>query len=153
MKKKSKHAIGAFVRIRLPDGSFAYGRLLEHPYVAFYDHRTAEPSSDIRTIASRSVLFKQAVRTSGIKNWEQLGKEELQGAVAEPVVAFMQDLAEFRKCVIFDTAGNRRDATPEECVGLERASVSEAHGLEERLLDTFMGRPNQEELRSRVRLK
>jgi len=150
---RARHIPGTFVRIRLKDGSFGYGRLLEAPYVAFYDHRTMEPNSDLRTISSKPILFKQAVRTSGLKNWEVLGKAALEGSVAEPVVAFTQDLADYRDCVIFDTAGNRREASPEECVGLERASVWEAHGIAERLLDTFMGRTNQEELRSRVRLK
>jgi hypothetical protein len=88
-----------------------------------------------------------------LKNWEHIGSKTLEGAVAEPVVRFMQDVADFRQCTIFDTSGNSRAATPEECIGIERASVWDTHHIEERLLDTFMGRPNVAEMHSRVRLK
>ena len=144
---------GAFVRIPLPDGSFAYGRLLERPYVAFYNYRTLKPNTDLGTIATQPILFKLAVRMSGTKKWELLGVKDLEEEMVKPVVSYMQDLIDFRQCIIFDTAGNRREVTPEVCVGIEQAAVWEAEGIEERLLDTFMGRPNQEEIRSRVRLK
>lgn len=148
--RAQKNEPGIFVRITLADGSFAYGRLLEHPYMAFYNYRTTEPSSDLETIAAQPVLVKQAVRASRAKNWESIGIRELEGEVAQPVVSYMQDLLDFRKCTIFDTAGNTREATPEECVGIEQAAVWEPEGIEEWLLDTFMGRPNKEELRSRA---
>jgi hypothetical protein len=151
--KKPKHEPGTFVRILLSDASFGYGRLLDDPYVALYDHRTAEPSTDLDAIEVKPVLFKVAVRRrEGRDQWESIGKRPLQGEVAKPVVQFMQDLGNFRDCKIFDTAGMEKDATPDECVGLERASVWESRGVEERLLDTLMGRPNPEEERGRVRL-
>lgn len=46
-----------------------------------------------------------------------------------------------------------RRADPQECVGLERLVVWEEVGVEERLLDTFMGRPNDTAERLKVRLK
>ena len=103
MKKAPTLEVGTYLRIPLKDGSFAYGRVLSNPYVAFYDLETKEPSS-------------------------------------EPVVRFTQELADFRKCTIFDSAGRERPATPEECVGLERAEVWEIQHIEDRLLDTFEGR-------------
>ncbi len=149
---RAKNGPGTFVRIRLADGSFGYGRLLELPYVAFYDYRTTEPTSELDTIASKPVLFRQAVRTSGLKSWEHLGGKALEGEVAQPVVRYRQDLLDFRKCTLFDTAGMVREVGPEECIGIEQAAVWDPHHIEERLLDTFMGRPNGEEVRSRVRL-
>lgn len=149
----SKQEPGAFVQVRLPDGTFGYGRVLEPPNIAFYNYRTNEPSSDLRTIASQPVLFRLAVRILNSKNWQHIGKEELNGEVAQPVVKYTQDIIDFRKCVIWDSVGNERTATPEECIGLERSAVWESHGVEERLLDTFLGRPNNEEQRLRVRLK
>jgi hypothetical protein len=131
----------------------AYGRVLETPYVAFCNYRTLEPSADLDTIALKPVLFRQAVRTSGLKNWDHIGAAPLSGEVAERVVRYSQDTLDFRKCVIYDSVGNERAATPEECVGIEQAAVWDAHPIEDRLLDTFMGRPNQLEIRSRVRLK
>ena len=58
-----------------------------------------------------------------------------------------------RTTVDFDTAGMKKRVSPEECVGVERASVWDDHHIEERLLDHFMGRPNRDEIRSRVHLK
>ncbi|MGI5241940.1 immunity 26/phosphotriesterase HocA family protein [Dactylosporangium sp. CA-139066] len=142
---------GTFVRIPLSDGSFGYGRVLEHPYMAFYDLRTAEPSSDLDAVEARPILFRQAVRRRG-DAWPVIGRRDLTGAAAEPVVQFTQDRADWRKCTIFDTAGLERAATPQECVGLERAAVWDMPHIEERLLDTFEGRPNGYEVRARVRL-
>jgi len=95
------------------------------------------------------VLFTTAVRQS----WEVIGWRELEEPLTQPVVRFTQDILNFRDCTIFDSAGNERAAEPHECIGLEEASVWEQHGLEERLLDALMGRPNAEEERSRVRLR
>lgn len=147
------HTPGTFLRIRLPDGTFAYARLLESPDVAFYDYRTIEPEADVTVIESRRVLFRQAVRNSGLKKWQRIGQRKLEGEVAQPTVYYTQDLQDFRKCTISDSVGNERSATPEECVGIEQAAVWDHHHIEERLLDTFLERPNQEELRSRVRLR
>jgi hypothetical protein len=147
-----KHKEGVFVRMALPDGSFGYGRLLECPYAAFYNYRTTSPDSDLDRIASQPILFKTAVRHLALDVWELIGRRPLEEHLKQPVVQFMQDIGNFRDCVIFDTAGNERTATPEECVGLERAAVWEKHGIERRLLDAFEGRPNATLERQKVRL-
>jgi hypothetical protein len=46
-----------FLRLRLQDGSYGYGRVLEDPYIAFYDLRTSEPSSDVDLIETKPILF------------------------------------------------------------------------------------------------
>lgn len=153
MKRKAiRLKEGEFVRVPLADGSFGYGRVLSDPYMAFYEHRTAEPSSNLDEIESKPVLFNQAVRLFAHDGWAELGTKKLQGEVARPVVRFMQDLADFRKCTIYDSDGMERQATPQECIGLERAAVWDAPHIVQRLLDHFMGRPNDPEIRNRVRL-
>ncbi|HKV08114.1 MAG TPA: immunity 26/phosphotriesterase HocA family protein [Thermoanaerobaculia bacterium] len=153
MKRASALEPGTFVRIPLEDGSFGYGRVLSNPYIAFYNHRTEEPSSDLDVIGSKPLLFTQAVRLFDYDRWANLGKRELEGEVAKPVVQFMQDLADFRKCTIFDSEGMEKEVGPEECIGLERAAVWDVHHIERRLLDTFLGLPNEDEIRARVRLE
>ncbi|MFY0564951.1 Imm26 family immunity protein [Archangium lansingense] len=148
-----KHVRGTFVRITLADGSFGYGRLLESPYAAFYNDRTTSPDSDLDRIASKPILFRIAVRHLALDAWEFIGRKDLEEHLNQPVVQFMQDLGDFRRCTIFDTAGNERDAAPEECVRLERAAVWEQEGIEERLLDALLGRPNAAEERLKVRLQ
>lgn len=144
---------GTFLRVPLGDGSFGYGRALGDPYMAFYNFRTIKPISDLDEIAKQPVLFKQAVRLFDSDGWTDLGVMPLEGEVARPVVRFMQSLGNYRKCTIFDSTGMERRVTPEECVGIERASVWDARHIAERLLDTFMGRDNAQEIRSRVRFE
>jgi hypothetical protein len=149
---KQKHTAGAFVRIALADGSFGYGRLLESPYAAFYNHRTTSPDSELDRIASKPILFRIAVRHLALDAWEVIGQRALEEHLTQPVVQFMQDLGNFRRCTIFDTVGNERAAEPQECVGLERAAVWEQASVEKRLLDAFQGRPNADEEHLKVRL-
>ena len=144
---------GAFLRIPLADGSFGYGRTLEMPYEAYYDHRTETPDSDLDRIASKTLLFRIAVRHLKPSSWKAIGWKVLDEKLTQPIVQFLQDLGDFRYCTIFDTAGNSRNADPQECVGLERAGVWEESGVEGRLLDTFMGRPNFTVERTKVRLQ
>lgn len=148
-----KHTVGTFVRITLADGSLAYARLLESPYAAFYDYRTTSPDSDLDRIASQSILFRIAVRHHALDTWEPIGHRALEGQLTQPVVQFMQDIGNFRRCTIFDTAGYEKAAEPQECVGLERAAVWERNGVERRLLDAFLGQPNAETERQKVRLR
>ncbi|ATB39544.1 hypothetical protein CYFUS_004988 [Cystobacter fuscus] len=150
--RKQKHTTGSFVRIVLADGSFAYARLLESPYAAFYNYRTTSPDSDLDRIASSSILFRIAIRHLALNAWEVIGRRDLEEQLTQPVVQFMQDLGDFRRCNIFDTAGHERAAEPQECVGVERAAVWEQESVEERLLDTFLGRPNADEEHLKVRL-
>ena len=151
--KRPTHDPGTFLRIPLSDGSFGYGRLVVAPDIALYNYRTTEPSDDIDVIETKPVLFTVAVKTSGLTKWQKIGTKPLRGEVAKPVAMFMQDRADPRKCVIFDTAGMRREVGPEACVGLERSAVWDSQHIEGRLLDTFMGRPNAVEEFMRVRLK
>jgi hypothetical protein len=144
---------GSFMRVPLADGSFGYGRILESPYEAFYEYRTTTSDADLDRIASKPVLFRIAVRHSERHRWELLGRRELEGPLTQPVVHYRQDIGDFRRCTIFDTLGNTRAAGPQECVGLERAAVWEQHAVEERLLDTFLGRPNVTVEHLRVRLR
>jgi hypothetical protein len=153
MAKAPKLVPGTFVRIPLADGSFAYGRILSDPYVAFYNQRTDEPLSDLTVIGSKPVLFTQAVRFLSYDRWANVGHRPLEGEVAKPVLRFMQDLGDFRRCAIFDSEGMEKEVGPEECVGIERSAVWDPPHIERRLLDTFMGRPNEDEIRARVRLR
>lgn len=144
---------GSFLRIPLADGSFGYGRVLKLPHDAYYSYRTDTPDSDVVRIASMPILFKISARHMEERGWELIGWRRLEEQFSQPIVQFMQDRGNFRDCTIFDTAGNSRRAEPQECIGLERASVWEEMGVEERLLDTFMGRPNDTAERHKVRLK
>ncbi|PTL84104.1 immunity 26/phosphotriesterase HocA family protein [Vitiosangium sp. GDMCC 1.1324] len=153
MKKVRIHRPGTFLRIPLADGTFGYGRALSRVFDAFYDYRTESPDSDLDRIASKPILFKIAVRHLEPGSWEVIGRRKLEESLAQPIVQFRQDMGNFRDCTIFDTVGNSRSAEPQECVGLEAMAVWEQHGVENRLLDTFMGRPNASVEDLKVRLQ
>lgn len=147
----ARHQLGVFFRIPLPDGTFAYARSVAEPYIAFYDYRTQGPSDDLATIEAQPILFATAVRTSTTKGWAKLGKRPLTGEAAKPVVHYHQDTFDHRRCVIYDTDGMERTATPAECEGLEPAAVWDAHHIDERLLDRFEGRAEKDAARIRPR--
>jgi hypothetical protein len=151
MASPRKLVAGTFFIIPLEDGSFAYGRVLDYPFFALYNYRTDQPSGNLDDIASKPILFRQSVRMFDYTRWANIGHRELEGEAAEPSIFFMQSIENYRNCTIFDSAGMERSATPEECVGLERASVWDPPLIETRLLDTFEGRPNEAEIRARVR--
>jgi hypothetical protein len=149
---RSIYKPGSFLRIPLEDGSFGYGRVLELLFDAFYDYRTTSPDSDLERIASKPILFRVSIRQPHPKSWELIGWREIEERLAQPIVQFKQDIGNFRHCTIVDTAGNVRTAEPHECVGLERLAVWEPHHVTARLLDTFMGRPNETVEHLKVRL-
>lgn len=153
MTKAPKLKIGTYLRIPLSDGSFGYGRVLEFPYVAFYDLRTDSPVADLAQIDARPVLWRLSVRiTGGHDRWPKLGLAPLTGAVAEPVAFFTQDDDVIDSCEVYDSEGMSRRARPEECVGMERSVNWDARHVEERLLDHFEGRENESVERFRVKL-
>lgn len=144
---------GSFLRIPLPDGSLGYGRVLELPFDAFYDYRTTRPDSDLERIASKPILFRIVVRQPHPKSWELIGWREIEERLTQPIVQFRQGLGPSLRCTIFDSLGHEREADPQECIGLEPSAVWEPYGVEERLLDALMGRPNDAMERMRVRLR
>ena len=151
--RKQTQKPGTFIRISLADGSFGYGRILESPHAAFYNYRTPVSDSDLDRIASKPVLFRIAVRHTALNSWEPIGWRGIETHLAQPIIQFTQDIGNHQNCTIFDTAGNSRPAEPQECVGLEASAVWEKHNVEERLLDFFMGRPNEDEEHLKVRLR
>lgn len=136
------HKPGSFWRIPLSDGFFGYGRVLELHFDAFYDYRTAEPDSDLDRIASKPILFRIMIKYPYPKSWELIGWREIEERLTQPIVRFNMEVGPLRRCWIFDSLGNEREASPQECIGIEPATVWEPHGVENRLLDAFMGRPN-----------
>lgn len=108
----------------------------------FYRYQTVTAEADLDTISAQPVAFTIAVRATAEAGWAVIGRRELEPALLQPVVQFHQDDANYRKCTIFDSVGNVQQATPEECLELERAAVWEDHAVKQRLLDTFAGRPN-----------
>jgi hypothetical protein len=132
---------GDVVRKTLSDGWTYYARLLEVPWVAFYKHRAKEPGADLNEIVSKPVLFTLAVFKNFLApgQWESIGNVRLNGSPAAPKA---QAIYRFNSYSILDATGAMRPATRQECEGLEPAAVWEPNHIDDRLQDTFAGRPN-----------
>lgn len=131
---------GAFLRIRLGDASFAYGRALRSPYVAFYDLQTDSPLEDPGPILRRPLLFTVAVVHE--RPWDVIGVSQLEPQFLQPIRRFRQDLMDPEDIAIVDEHGKLTPATRQEVSNLERDAVWSATETERRLLDTFKGVPN-----------
>jgi Immunity protein 26 len=102
-RKRNSREPGTFVVAPLGDGTFGYARLLQLPYVAFYRLRTTEQESSLDKIAESPVAF---IVSANVDTWKAIGRRELEGELTKPVVMFRQDLADYRRCTIYDTIGN-----------------------------------------------
>jgi hypothetical protein len=133
---------GAVVRVELDDGWHTYARMLaRNPKVAFYDCRVSEPVEDVRSVLDRPVLFVLAVNNNAFRRWPIVGRFGVDVAPVPIPDQFLQDF-DGGACEIINEASELRSATPEECLGLERAAVWRPESVEERLRDHYAGRTN-----------
>jgi len=145
---------GTILRIDVDGRSHAYARMLaHHPHVAVYDRITDADLSPEEVVAL-PVLFVVPVfgRAYHKGRWPKVGAVPIEQAPVEIPEYFVQDMFNPHDCQILDHSGNARPATPEECVGLERAAVWDAEHVEDRLRDRDANRPNAQVEHTKVKL-
>ncbi len=142
--RRQKIEPGAIVKIRIDDKTHTYARALSHPFVAIYDCRTEEDIDEIAEIISRPILFIVAVFDRAIRSgrWRIVGKVSSKEDAIQVPDRFMQNVLNPNDCQIIDARGSLRNATPEECEGLEREAIWEADHVQERIRDHYSGRKN-----------
>ncbi|MFP4599985.1 MAG: immunity 26/phosphotriesterase HocA family protein [Persicimonas sp.] len=113
---------GTLLRVDLEDGYRTYGRVLESPFVAFYDARTTE-ELDAQEITFRPVLFVLAVSAGAIDTWETIGHVPLEPAEIPIPELFRQNIADPSDIEIVNAEGKERSATYEEVKDMERSAV------------------------------
>jgi hypothetical protein len=150
--KRQRRTLGAIVQIPIGDGRNCYAQTLEEPEFAFFD-LCARGTPDLNAIPLRRVLFRVWVMNHAVTSgrWLKLGVAAISEDLTRPVSRFIQDALNPSQFEIV-LGGERRPATPEECVGIERAAVWEPEHVEDRLRDHYDGRPNKwvESLRLRT---
>jgi hypothetical protein len=134
------------------DGWHTYALMLESVDMAFFDARsTAELPID--EIVARPVLFRVAVHKSAYNTgrWLRVGAVPIPDALRGGVPEFRQDPITGHLEISDDEGVTFRDATLDECRGLERLAVWEPEHVEDRLRDHYAGVPNKwvESLRPR----
>jgi hypothetical protein len=143
-RRKRKGQPGDIVRVDVGDDQYTYGVLLTDPFVAVYDILT-KAGSEVEPIEllGRSVLFIAAVYDDAIgRDWPIVGSVPAGSRLPAVPEQFTQDRYNPQSCQIIDADGNTRPATPQECVGLERAAVWEPEHVVGRIQDHYAGRPN-----------
>jgi hypothetical protein len=142
--KRQRLENGALVRIPLDSETFTVGRVLRPPFVAVYDYRSKEDSVNGEQIVNRPVLFIVAVMDWAVKTgrWRVIGSAPPETAEVRIPDQFIQDRFDPSKCQIIDSSGSSREATIDECDGLEPAAVWEPEHVEQRIRDHFAGRRN-----------
>lgn len=145
VKKKQQRTIGAIIQIPLEDGYHTYGRILQGASFAFYDLRTKEEITDLHKIIKSPVLFITAAYDDVITSdrWIKIGKLPLEEKFAILPPRFIQDTFNKDKFRIVYANRTEKEATINECKGLERFMVWEGKSLEERLSDYYAGRKNR----------
>lgn len=148
LDKKNHMAIrkeGAFIEIALPNGKYAYGRILKEASFAFYDIYSDKKISDICAIQKTKILFINSVYKYAIsKNvWKIIGILEIEPQLMILPMEFIQDELDPKQFSIYNpNTGKISPAKKEDCIGLEKAAVWEPAHIDARIIDHFENRPN-----------
>lgn len=142
--RRISRVVGDVISIPLPDGKYAYGRVLEEPLVAFYELES-EVLLDVQQVVSSAVAFKIDVFNYAIEKgvWSVIGHLPLENALREEPLFYKLDPITKQIYIYKDSTGEEWPATAEDCRDLECAAVWEPSHVVERLVDHFAGRPNR----------
>ncbi|CCN84074.1 hypothetical protein VIBNISFn27_60003 [Vibrio nigripulchritudo SFn27] len=144
--------LGSVLQIPLKDGTFAYGWARNYLDVSYFKLISEKPIQDIEFIVGSNILFSVPTSKSVIKEWDIIGQVTLSDDLNKLIPIFRQDMAHLERCSICDEEGNTYDASPEECIGLERSSVWKAGHVEERIVEEMAGRKSKFYERRKVQL-
>jgi hypothetical protein len=141
--KRQKETIGSILEIDLKNGNYAYAQILENG-TAFFDYLTNEPLKNFDVLETCPVLFIIGIYKDIITRgyWLKVGKLPIRKELEILPMKFMQDFETYELSLYNPNTGKIYPATREECIGLERASVWEAHHVESRIIDYYNNTPN-----------
>lgn len=142
MDKKQKSTSGDIVRVKIDETCHTYARVLNHSDLAFYDLVSEQEVEALNSIVSRPVLFRAIVNYRGVEGglWPIIGNLPLEDSLQNSIY-YLTDVTDpnyFRIC----ENGEIRDATVEECKGLEVHAIWDPVHIEQRLKDHYAGKPN-----------
>ncbi len=122
--------MGAVVAVILPDGAYAFGRVLRDAAVAFYGE--FRPTATDPPIGSRMYEFVVGMYDDALAGLPVVGHDPAHDEADEWPPSFsVTDPLSGRKSVYY--RGEVRPATPEECAGLEPAAVWDLAQIVDRL--------------------
>jgi hypothetical protein len=150
-KSRRRREPGRVVRIPLGDGRCAHARQLVGGVVAFFDHVVdCADVVDIREVVTWPLAFEVSVMDLAFRassGWDLLDVVPLSDAeLARTYRSFKQDALNGALSIYWrraDDSWGEDPATREECEGLERMAIWDAHHVEDRLRAHFDGRTDR----------
>jgi hypothetical protein len=142
MAVRQRRIIGAVLKVPLDQRWHAYAWTLPEIDFAFFDLRVSSDLS-VSEIVGHPIAFRVGVNGSAYLHgrWLRVGKVVPPPSVSAPVPTFIQDPISGRFSIYL--LGDIRQATREECIGLERCAVWDPSHVEDRLRDHFAGCGNK----------
>jgi Immunity protein 26 len=140
--KKQRRIIGSIHKVVLKSGLHSYIRVLDKASIAAYDILT-DQDMDMEEIISKKVIFIIAVYNDVITSgkWQKIGYKPLEENLIVLPMKFVQDGLDKSLFSLYEpNTGEMTPARKEDCIGLERASVWDAHHVEDRISDYFEGK-------------
>jgi len=122
--------ISDVVQVALPDGSYAYGRVLRDA-VAFYRQRSKEPGQP--PIGSRDFEFIVGVHNDALSQWPVVARDPSADAQEDWPPAMMIRDPITNRVEIYER-GHIRPSTEQEVFGLEPVAAWDSHHVVDRLL-------------------
>ena len=146
-KKSVRRKIGGILKVDLRDGTHCYGHITVDPCIIFYDGRF-DVDVDVSDISKLPELFNLSVSNYAIKDgvWPIIGFSALTEKQLLKPYRYMQDDFTGKLSIYhpdFADTNYQRQATFEECVGLECAAVWDPEHVFDRLIDHYEGRANK----------
>jgi len=136
---KQRPKPGAVIRLALPDGRFAFGRVYRDATVCWYGDAGFDPDSP--PIGSRDFLFCTGVSDDAVKGWTVCGLDPFQPDEDDgwPPPTSVRDPITGRFKIYY--RGAMREADEAEAATLEPAAVWDEHHLVGRLADLLSESP------------
>lgn len=150
MVKKQQFKEGSIVKVPLKEERWVLGRLLPAHQIGIYDvivTNNKEHDSFLanNSIISRPYLFVVSIYTDTVTSgmFEVVGFAELtaENVKSLPPV-FTQDKMDLHKCTLYYTDGRVVDASPQDCIGLEKFSKWTGQAVVKRIEDHYEGKKN-----------
>ena len=147
--KRVRRVEGSIVQISLGQGKAALAIVLGEPRLAVFDRQFEEGKDpDLAALRNLPIAFQLMVMNSAVTEgrWPIVACVPVPSDLEAPPAFCKQDEITGRLSIyqeVEELAPHyERDATLEECRGLEPAAVWEPEHVEDRIRDHFAGRPN-----------
>lgn len=147
--KRVRRVEGSIVQIPLGAKAMAYGLVLKEPLVAFFDREFDEvdvPRPEV--LLETPIAFRLMVMNHALVHgrWPIVARAHIPDHLQMPPPFCKQDEVTGRLSIYHEidhlAPHYERDATLDECRGLETAAVWDPEHVEDRIRDHFAGRSN-----------